>query len=256
MYFTAARTSLMSWFGIVGGALTILSNLQGVLDLARWAHWLAESWAYYVAKAVQTVFGGIGIRPDANTSIMICMSLFIATIAIAARIENDTWSAEPETWPISWRRAFNWRIAVAVLMYLMLTALTYYIYFIPGLGSAYAEYPGLLTVVANLVYIALIVIGLRGWPMATASLVGILMATLNYISNHAPMRDAGAATISENASLVLAVIFAVSSGIAILILAPPRAFCRRLIYMFVGVAILVVLSAVSTLGLSVSPTAS
>src|SRR5262245_48103313 len=38
------RYQALTWVGIIGGAITLFSNLQGVLDLADWAHWLVEHW--------------------------------------------------------------------------------------------------------------------------------------------------------------------------------------------------------------------
>lgn len=38
------RYELLGWFGIVGSAITILANLDGLLKLADWAHALVEHW--------------------------------------------------------------------------------------------------------------------------------------------------------------------------------------------------------------------
>jgi TIR domain len=34
------RYEVLTWVGIVGGAITLFANLQGVLNLADWAHWI------------------------------------------------------------------------------------------------------------------------------------------------------------------------------------------------------------------------
>ena len=34
------RYQVLTWVGIIGGAITLFANLRGVLDLADWARWL------------------------------------------------------------------------------------------------------------------------------------------------------------------------------------------------------------------------
>jgi hypothetical protein len=77
------------------------------------------------------------------------------------------------------------------------------------------------------------------------------MATLNYIFGHASMRYVPDADLSRDLSTALAVTAGILSGFAVLVLAPPKPFCRRLTYMLVGVALLVGLSEISALNISV-----
>lgn len=243
----------MSWLGITGGVLTIFSNLQGVLDLAKWASWLADVWAYYVVGFWRAIFSSFGIRLDPNSSMMICMAAFVILIAIAARFENDYWAKTSENWPVSYRRALNWRVLAALIIYLALSIVTYYVYYIPGLREAYIDQTTLLLAVAYLIYGSAIVVGLRGWPLPLAIIVAICMAALSYVFGHAPMRHIPDANLSEDLSEFLAIGFAVLSGFAVLVFAPPKAFSQRLVYMLIGVAILVALSEVSAFEIPVTP---
>ncbi|WP_049764710.1 MULTISPECIES: hypothetical protein [Chelativorans] len=249
---TVARSSLMSWFGILGGVLTIFSNLQGILDLARWAHWLAGVWTTYAVGFWRAIFGVFGIRTDADATMMICMAAFVTMIALGARVENDVLTSDREEWPISFRRAANWRVAAATAIYLLLSLTTYYLYFIPWLADAYIHDPIFISAVAKTIYITAIVIGLQGWPTKLSIFVALSFAALSHVFTYGPMRDAIEPNISEGLSAALALGFAVVSGLSVVILAPPRAFCRRLMFVIAGVAILIGLSELSTLGLSVS----
>jgi len=38
------KYELLTWFGIIGGALTLFTNLNAVLKLADWARDLAKGW--------------------------------------------------------------------------------------------------------------------------------------------------------------------------------------------------------------------
>lgn len=249
---TALRTSTMSWLGIAGGILTIFSNLQGVLDLAKWASWLAEVWAYYVVGFWRAVFSAFGIRVDPNSSMMICMAAFVTLIALAARLENDYWGEHSENWPVSYRRVLNWRVAAALVIYLALSIVTYYVYFIPGLREVYINHAVLFVTVAYAIYGTAIVMGLRGWPLPIAIWVAFCMAALSYVFGNAPMRRIADASVSGNLSEFLAIAFAILSGFAVLVVAPPKAFSRRLVYMLVGVALLVALSEVSSFNIAVT----
>ncbi|MDQ0562303.1 hypothetical protein QO004_004108 [Rhizobium mesoamericanum] len=80
---------MLTWLGILGGALTLLSNLQGVLDLAKWADYLVSKWATVTAAAVQWLTGIFDIRMSSEANSMTAMALFVSFIAVGARIENE-----------------------------------------------------------------------------------------------------------------------------------------------------------------------
>ena len=56
------RYQVLTWLGIVGGAITLFANLQGVLNLADWARWLAANWHNLISAFWETAFAWIGLK--------------------------------------------------------------------------------------------------------------------------------------------------------------------------------------------------
>jgi hypothetical protein len=77
----------ISWLGILGGALTIVSNLEGVITLSNWARILVSSWTDWMTAAWSWLLAAFGI--DAPSAFVIAwwtVSLFIVAISIGARL--------------------------------------------------------------------------------------------------------------------------------------------------------------------------
>ena len=56
------KYEVLMWCGIVGGALTLFSNLSGVLKRADWARFLAENWKGWTHVLWVWLFGWLGIH--------------------------------------------------------------------------------------------------------------------------------------------------------------------------------------------------
>jgi hypothetical protein len=56
------KYELLTWFGIVGGALTLFGNLGTVLKLADWARLLVQNWREWTHAFWVWVFGWLGIH--------------------------------------------------------------------------------------------------------------------------------------------------------------------------------------------------
>ena len=46
--FDALKSDAFKRFGIVGGALTIIGNMQSLLLLSKWAHQLLDNWSAWI----------------------------------------------------------------------------------------------------------------------------------------------------------------------------------------------------------------
>src|SRR5262249_33549706 len=54
------KYELLTWFGIIGGALTLFGNLDAVLKLADWARLLVQHWKEWTHAFWVWVFGWLG----------------------------------------------------------------------------------------------------------------------------------------------------------------------------------------------------
>lgn len=55
------RYALLTWFGIVGGAITLFTNLSAVIDLVDWMKALADAWKALSHAIWRWMFGWLGI---------------------------------------------------------------------------------------------------------------------------------------------------------------------------------------------------
>jgi len=81
------KWELLSWWGIIGGALTLFTALRTTIGLADWARWLVEHWKELTHAF--WVFGWLGIHlPPEWTpvlSFLLFGSLLIAGEAVKFR---------------------------------------------------------------------------------------------------------------------------------------------------------------------------
>lgn len=243
---------MLTWLGILGGALTLLSNLQGILDLAKWADYLVNKWANVMAPAVQSLTGIFDVRVSAEANSMIAMALFVSFIAVGARVENEFKVEKREVHPVLWSNIFNFRVLLALVLYIAEVVVVSLPAFLYVAASTYLAYPSAYVGVCLLLYCAAIVVGLRGWPVWAATVVAISMLGFSFIFGH----SSGSLiepNVSETASTALAAICAILCGLIVVGLAPPLAFTRRIIFMMVGVAAVVLLSQVNHMGIAATP---
>jgi hypothetical protein len=86
------RYQVLTWVGIVGGGITLFTNLQGVLNLADWARWLAIAWHNWTEAFWQTAFGWLGISFPRQLAPLLTFIAFGFATCVGAR----RWAAVPK----------------------------------------------------------------------------------------------------------------------------------------------------------------
>src|SRR5262249_56381662 len=82
------RYELLTWFGIVGGALTLFTNLGAVLKLADWARVLVEHWKEWTHAFWGWVFGWLGIHLPLFSTLVLSFMLFGLLLAIGQAVQS------------------------------------------------------------------------------------------------------------------------------------------------------------------------
>jgi hypothetical protein len=84
------KYELLTWLGIVGGALTLFTNLAGVLKLADWARVLVENWKAWTHAFWLWVFGWLGIHLPPGWTPVLSFLLFglLLTIGLAVKFKT------------------------------------------------------------------------------------------------------------------------------------------------------------------------
>src|SRR5215475_12342935 len=84
------KYELLTWVGIVGGALTLFGNLDAVLKLADWARVLVQDWREWTHAFWLWAFGWLGIHlPPEWTPVLTFLS-FGLILAIGQSIKSTT----------------------------------------------------------------------------------------------------------------------------------------------------------------------
>src|SRR5262245_19676946 len=76
------RYELLTWVGIVGGALTLFTNLGAVLKLADWARVLVEHWKEWTHAFWLWAFGWLGIHLPPYWTPVLSFLLFWSALTI------------------------------------------------------------------------------------------------------------------------------------------------------------------------------
>ncbi|TAV82958.1 hypothetical protein ELI24_39060 [Rhizobium ruizarguesonis] len=240
----AFKHSILTWLGILGGALTLLSNLQDILDLAKWADWLILKWQGLVTPVVSGLIEIFGVRVSVDATSMIAMALFVCFIALGARIENQFKGASREHWPIRWGNICNYRVLLATVLYVLLGMIITLPAFLPVVAETYTRFPYTFLAICYVLYCGAIVIGLRGWPLWTSLVVAASMVGFSFVFGYSA-HETGRPNVSETASTAIAALCAIVCGLIVVGTAPPLAFTKRVIFMALGVVSVVVLSQLS-----------
>lgn len=80
------RYAALTWFGIVGAAVTLLSNMKGVITLADWTAWIAEHAVRWSHLFWQTILGWTGLTLPPHWAGFLSFLAFAATTLLGSRL--------------------------------------------------------------------------------------------------------------------------------------------------------------------------
>src|SRR5215467_5381587 len=81
------RYELLTWVGIIGGALTLFANLGAVLKLADWARVLVQHWTEWTHDFWVWAFGWLGIHLAPGWTPVLSFLLFGSLLAIGQAVK-------------------------------------------------------------------------------------------------------------------------------------------------------------------------
>ena len=85
---TAAATlrySALMWMGILGGAVTIFTNIRELLNLSHWAAWLVANWHAYSLALWQFALAWTGLTLPRDVATFLSLASFSVMMAVGAR---------------------------------------------------------------------------------------------------------------------------------------------------------------------------
>ena len=238
------RYHVLTWVGIVGGAITLFSNLRGVLTLTDWAGWFVAHWNDWVRAFWLWALGWLGITPGPGWRLDLTFALFLVLTSLGSRIEairaGDR--SAPLGWPWFWQSFLS--SGCGLLAYAALAwGLPQLVErgFISQESLPYATFVPLWGVLFLLV---------MHWPVTAA------LGTATVLEIFLLLMAVGIYSELEGVDVVALPLEIALFGLACFLaffLAVPRRFHARLWFMLTGVLILMGLNAASRLGLNVGP---
>ncbi len=72
--------ALLTWFGIVGGAITLFTNLRGLIALADWMKAFADAWKEWSHAIWRQLFSWIGIELPPEWAPVLSFAVFLTSM--------------------------------------------------------------------------------------------------------------------------------------------------------------------------------
>jgi hypothetical protein len=242
------RLHLLTWGGIVGGAVTLFANLRGFFTMADWVRWLLAGWLDWMHAFWALVLGWIGLSAPRDVAPILSFAAFVTMLVIATRLRDRAELA-----------AFGKDYTLARgLLRLAIWAAIYIVVFICC---------GFLTVFAGtaswVFYFLVFIVGLpalallsrprqRLQGLASTAFYLIFSAIIGWVPF---VRAADQHSFAATGLLLLVI---PPGAMAIASFVPLRAINKRLLFLFIGLLLLLALNQVSNLHLDqyvVSPKA-
>jgi hypothetical protein len=115
------KYEVLTWAGIIGGALTLFSNLGALLTFTEWARWLTNHWSLLAQAAWQLILGWLGIQVPRYLSLYLTFSSFITLTSIATIVKARRDGNETVRPSISWPLLIVYYLVVSAILILLLT---------------------------------------------------------------------------------------------------------------------------------------
>lgn len=255
------RYQVLTWFGIVGGAITVFANLRGVLHLAVWASWIVGHWQAWINTVWQWVFALVPIRVPPYWTPFLTFAVFALLTAGGQRILYATahkgpQRAVPSDAPtLALKQAF---LFIFLSPFVSLLAMISVEFFLRALRGSVKDEIVIVTVMVFLAVPLAALFFMSKHRLRTAICLAIILAlyvtvTLIPVSTALPMPDISGSmdiSLTSNAGpdpgdVSLAIFLSLAISALMLWIAPINALTKRLVFLGLGVVILIALNEIS-----------
>jgi hypothetical protein len=263
---------VLSWFGIVGGAITLFSNVSTLLDIANWARWLVYQWKLWTLAIWQFMLSWAQIEVSAFMASLLSLIFFIGVLALSVRIRSGERPNIRNAFGFGQEGAFR-RVIYLLLTYVALgvaafvaTKLDLWAPVFKGwdylrkviehtltqislpewLANAWPIYAAVCLGVATAGWVLISIVrfglDLRKWPESTDRSLAIALVSIIALCFLLP-------TIKNLQDIQSVYNVGIFLAMAALAIAPSRPLNQRLLYVVIGLGVLVGLNELSKLGI-------
>jgi hypothetical protein len=242
--------AVLSWLGIVGGAITIFSSLETLFKLADGVRWVVDRWKQWLNFAWDILLSRLPFDLTVGSRFQITMALAIISMAVGARLSTFRNEYHSQQWSAGTKNVLRANVGIAVLVFALHA--WFFGYYVPHMGGSslpswFWHYQSLILYA---IYATAIFIGLAHWPIfaAATGTIGAVIVNEAFQSAAAMIRSSPQA--DKTMSLIIGSGFAIFAGLLVLYLAPPKLFAYRVWHLLIGLCILIGLNEASKLGAS------
>jgi TIR domain len=243
------RYELLTWVGIVGGALTLFGNLDAVLKLADWARVLVDHWKEWTHAFWLWAFSWLGIHLPPGWTPLLSFLLFgsLLTIGQAVQFQRTKNQSIVDKYRSKSFQLISWRMLLCILV----ISVGFF-----GWGAVLVEFfsiryeEQLLGVIFFVPPLAIPVIMFarhKLYAAVTVSLMGVFwgIITFNQLLTVRSEQEVVYATWVTYVSVMVIPLILLS-------VAPAKAITRRLIFLAIALLLLIALNELSKFGLDVT----
>jgi TIR domain len=247
------KWEVLTWWGIIGGAVTLFGAISALLKLADWAGWLVQGWKEWTRAFWHWTFGWLGVHLPPPWTAALSFLLFWSVVTIGQAVKFKSATKLQTSEDRFQERSFDfpsWRSLACVAFMLLLPFLWVFIMFVtPPLRDLFPEEKiepvGLIVSFVGfaiaLVVPVLVFARLR-WHAAVATCLMVIFFRI-IIASSLPQMLSVVITFLVLLPILLMVMLSV---------APAKAVSRRLIFLAIGLLLLIALNELSKLGLDVT----
>jgi TIR domain-containing protein len=259
-WWVASRTlryQVLTWIGVLGGAITLFANLREVLNLAEWARWLVENWNDLTAGFWRIVLSWTGIQLPKRWVPILSFGMFGLVTALGARRRPKLISTEH---PVQIKRYTAW----VCIFYLAIITMASFEPLFPedlviwAVVSLLCFGPSLVAVLSTkgsarfgfaslyfcfLVVLFLIPLGSDSGQLPLGDALSYVHAVINTLG--IDIDDSSKHAIERTVLTTLVTLLCFGLPVLMLIMAPLRAIVERLLFLLVGLILLIALNQLS-----------
>ena len=241
---------LLTWFGIIGGAVTLFSATSFTLTLAPLARRLVEHWKEWTHAFWQQAFGWLGIHLAPEWTPVLSFLLFWSLLTIGQVIKvkstiKNQQGADIEPLPFSWRQALYFSLYLIGMIWLSWRFPEFFEgVSIVGRGWTVAFIWSFFPLLAGCFFMARAGKVHAAVSICLMTVFGIII-TLNHLM---AMKPSEGLKPTEGIIITLIAMTMISILPQILLsVASAKAVSRRLIFLAIGLVILIALNELSKL---------
>src|SRR5262249_2846690 len=247
------KYELLTWVGIIGGALTLFGNLDAVLKVADWGRVLVQGWKKWTHAFLVWLFSCCGIHLPPQWTPVLSFLLFGSLLTVGQAFKfNRTVKNEKIVDKYKDRsfRLISWRMFFCVISVMILFYGEIWLLFVLQITSFISQISSFI-LYWMVFFSPVVMIVLFARNRLHAALSAFLMSTFFIIITLVQFFLAG---YQDFGIAITVSIIAVMCILPVILLsvAPAKAISRRLIFLALGLLLLIALNELSKLGLDVT----